>query len=107
MERKSKSAKTIKVSVYFHTSEGEGRFEPRVAFKKGWVEMPTNHKHGIRAGRVKPIYFSKTQYSLSEAIAECLKQNGVKIIAPEEEAEYLKFQRVKANEGFYEKDLKL
>ncbi len=107
MEKDNKSANTIKLCVYFHTSGAGIELEPKVAFNEGWVSMPTNHKHGIRASDVKPIYFGTTQGPLSEAIKKCLKENKINFIEHGKEAEYRKFQKAKKGGEFYDKDLKL
>jgi len=107
MLKDEKSANDIKLCVYFHTSGGGIKLEPKVAFKAGWVAMPTNHKHGIRASDVKPIYFGKTQGSLLEAIIKCLKENKIKLIEFGKEGEYKKYQKLKWQEGFYDREIKI
>lgn len=107
MNKNNKSINTIKLCIYFHTSGGGIVLESKVAFKDGWVSMPTNHKHGIRASDVEPIYFGKSQLSLNDAIIKCLKENKIKFVDYGKETEYRKFQETKLNEDFYDKDLKL
>jgi hypothetical protein len=105
MKKDNKSAKTIKLSVYFHTSGSGIKLEQKVAMKTGWVSMPTNHKHGIRASDVEPIYFGGSQGTLENAIKKCLKENKIKFI--ENESGYRKYQEIKEKEDFYDKELKL
>lgn len=107
MDKDNKSANTIKLSVYFHTSGSGIKLEPKIAMKTGWVAMPTNHKHGIRASDVKPIYFGGSQGGLDEAIKKCLKDNKIRFIELGKEGEYRKFQETKSKEEFYDKELKL
>ena len=104
MTKDEKSANTIKVSVYFHTSGYGIKLHPKVAFKEGWVSMPTNHKHGIRASDVKPIYFGKAQGPLNEAIKKCLKANKIKFIEQGKETEYKKYQQMQEKKDFYDEE---
>lgn len=107
MESKDKNMNTIKLCIYFHTTTGGIKLEPKVALKAGWVTMPTNHRHGIRRSDVKPIYFGQSQSSLNDAIKKCLKENKIKFIEHGKETDYRKFQEAKTNEEFYDKGLNL
>lgn len=108
MNKDKKSTNTIKLCVYFHTSGSGIKLEPKVAFEEGWVSMPTNHTHGIRASAVKPIYFDgRVQGDLLSAIKKCLKENGVRFIKYEKQTEYRKYQETKSREDFYDPDMKL
>lgn len=107
METKDKDLKTIKLCVYFHTSDNGIKLEPKVALKAGWVSMPTNPRHGIRRSDVKAVYFGKSQGGLYDAIIKCLKNNKIKFVEHGKEIEYRKFQEAKSTENFYDKDIKI
>ena len=106
MDKDEKSMNMIKLCIYFHTSGGGIKLEPKVAFESGIVVMPTNHKHGIRASEVGRIPFGQSQLTLNEAIIECLKKNKIKFLPENKKAEYKKIQQMNFGEGFFE-DLKL
>jgi len=108
MVKSEKSMNTIKLCVYFHTSGSGFELQPKVAFKEGWVSMPTNHTHGIRASDVKPIYFGSTQGPLIDAITKCLKENKIKLINSEKQKEYKQYLKMKKEEeNFYDSDIKI
>ncbi|MDP2666432.1 MAG: hypothetical protein Q8P05_02950 [Candidatus Diapherotrites archaeon] len=95
---------TIKLSVYFHTSGAGVELRPKTAFKSGWVQMPTNHKHGIRASDVKPIYFGSgfSQGNLLDAIKACLKANKINFIDSGKVKDYKKFLEMQKKEEFFD-----
>jgi hypothetical protein len=107
MSKDKKSMNTIKLCVYFHTSQSGIKLEPKVAFKAGWISMPTNHTHGIRTSDVGQEYFGMTQGTVSDAMARCLKKSGIKFIEYGKEGDYRKFQEAKTKEDFYDKNFKV
>lgn len=108
MNSDKKSANTIKLCIYFHTSGNGITLEPKVAEEEGWVSMPTNHRHGIRASAVGPVYFDgRSQGDLMKAIRECLKANGIKFIKPDKLTEYRKYQEAKNRRDLFDENLNL
>lgn len=108
MEGNKKSLKSIKLCIYFHTSDHGIKFEPKVALNRGTVVMPTNHKHGIRASDAGEIHFdNRTQGTLTEAIRKCLQANGIRFIDDSKRAEYRKYQKAKETGEFYTKEIKI
>jgi hypothetical protein len=103
MTKEDKSGKMIKVSIYFHTSQGDTKLPPKVAFKKGLVQMPTNHTHGIRSSDVKPVPFSKAQGTLMKAIKTCLEFHGISFVEEGMLNEYKKALK----EDFFDKEINL
>ena len=103
MTNEDKTGKMIKLCIYFHTSQGDITLPPKVAFKKGLVQMPTNHQHGIRSSDVKPIPFSKAQGTLMESIKKCLESHGISFV---EEGKLSEYKKVLKQE-FFDKDMNL
>ena len=95
----------IKLCIYFHTKQGELELPPKMAFERGVVSMPTNHKHGIRASDSERVYFSKTQNSLMEAVKKCLGNHGVKLVKDEKIKDFKKFLEMKKNQDFFNVEL--
>lgn len=100
MDKENEGSKTIKLCVYFHTSGAGATLEPRVAFKAGWVSMPTNHRHGIKASNVKPIYFGRSQIPLNEAIIKCLKENGIRFVEDGKKLNTASFRKPRKRKTF-------
>lgn len=105
MEKKNKRENMIKVSIYFHTSSQGVKLPSKTAYKAGIVAMPVNHKHGIKSGIREP--FSERQQSLIDAIKECLKKNGIKLVADDMAIEYRKILEKQQKENFFDKEMKL
>lgn len=79
--------KIIKVSVYFNTTcrdttngKGVSNLPLKECRDSGWVELPTNRKHNIRASDSTLEYFGDNQGDISSAIYKALKKYGVKVI---------------------------
>ena len=105
MEEKQKGINCIKLSIYFHTGDGKVHLPQKVAFKAGIVCMPTNHKQGIRASDAGSSYFGHSQGSVMDAIKECLKANGIKLVQKDKANEYKKFVRMESEQKFFDADL--
>jgi len=107
MSKNNKGTNMIKLCIYFHTKQGDFQLPPKMAFPRGKISMPTNHKHGIRASDVNDVYFSKSQNNLMGAIKECLKKQRVKIIQEDKIKDFKKFLQMQQNEEFFNKEMDL
>ena len=86
MTKSEEGIKSIKVSIYFHTYNASiGSLEPKMAFKEGAAVLPTNHRHGIRAGQLKRHFFGPSQGTMTDAVEKALKEAEVTIIEPTKE----------------------
>ena len=102
-----KGTNTIRMIIYFETGGKELKFIPKVAFKKGTVYMPTNHRHGIRASKDKRSFFGKSQNNLLGAIKECLAKNDIKLIDISKEKEAIKYMKLHQNQNFLDENYNL
>ena len=75
MEKKIEGTNMIEVRVYFHTTIGKRKLEPKTATKDGVVYMPANKKHGIKSST--PVGFGGAQGAIDIAIKKCLKENKI------------------------------
>lgn len=107
MVKDTEGTKMIKLCIYFHTKQGDFQLPQKMAFERGGVTMPTNHKHGIRASDSIPIYFGKGQNTLMEAIKKCLKAYGVKLVREDKVNEFKQFLKTKGEEEFVDKEMNI
>jgi len=102
MAKNKKEINSIKLCIYFHTGDGGLHLPPKTAFKGGAVIMPTNHKHGIRASEAGRSFFGDSQGSLIDAIQDCLRKNGIKLVDQGKIGEYKKFLKMKEEGKFFD-----
>ena len=107
MTKDKEGINSIKLSIYFHTSDGGVRLPPKTAFKGGVVIMPTNHKHGIRASEAGRSFFGDSQGSLLNAIQDCLKKNSIKLVEQGKAGEYKKFLKMKEEGKFFDENFNI
>jgi hypothetical protein len=80
MPRETKAEnKMIQIKVYLWTDQlapKKGAILPKHAWEGGWVFLPANKLHGIRANRKKAFHrFSE----LLDTVGDILRQNGINI----------------------------
>lgn len=97
-----KGINSIKMTIYFHTSDGKIRLPQKIAFKAGMVTMPTNHKQGIRASEVGNYYFGSSQGTVMEAIKRCLEKSGIKLVERDKAGDYKKFLKMQEEGKFFD-----
>ncbi len=102
-KQKRKGIDSIKVSVYFYTRGGDFKLPQKHCFNAGWVQLPTNHKQGVRASNGKTAYFRKGQETVIGAINNALKSHGVKVIEEGKEKEFKK--HLESEKSFFKESL--
>ena len=102
MKKDNDGINSIKLCIYFHTKRGGFQLPQKTAFKRGAIAMPTNHRKGIRASDSKTVYFGKSQKSLIQAIKECLKNYGIKLVEEGKEEKLKKYLQTEKNPDFFD-----